>query len=803
MIRDLRFAFRMLLKTPAFTAIAVLALALGIGASTTTFSSVNAILLRPLPHLQDQHRILYLSQYFPRLGEHDLGLSLADMPEFAAARSLEGVGGAQEATYIISGERPQRYLGAHVSANLFSLLGVQPILGRSFRAGEDAPGAPPVALLGYQVWQKEFGGSPGVIGRVVPVNGKQATVVGVMPAGFRFPETSDIWMPFQPSEKDLQRGNFSLRGYARLKKGVSLEEGRTELEAIAGRLAAAFPATHSGCGVRLKLLRDELAEETRALVLLMMGAVIFVHLIACANVANLLLARGATRAKEIAVRLALGASRRQIIRHLLAESFVLGAAGSAAGILVAVWGVDLMVATIPVEIPYFIHFDLDWRVILFALGTGFVSSLVFGLFPALQASRPNLVETLKEGGRAGSGGARGLRVRNALVVSEVALALILLVGAGLMLRSFLKLQNADIGVDEASTLTFRVGLPPVQYRDQRDVVGFFEKLMPRLRRIPGVESSGATSSLPASGDVGLGGFSLFGEPEPTQLQEARLAHAVSITPGFLEVARIPLLRGRAFSESDGAEAPPVVMIDEVAARAWFPGLDPVGQRLRTLDKLGEKPKWLTVVGVVRRVEYERLTKQRHFPVVYMPESQKPSAFMSVLLRTKGEPMSLVKAAQNAVLSVNDGIPIYRVLSMEEVVAQSYWDRRFFGTLFVLFAGLALFLASLGLYGVMAYSVRQRTQEIGVRIALGAQARDVLGLVTGHGVRLILLGLMIGFFGAFFLVRLLDDSLHGIPAHDPVSFALVPLLLLAVGLVACYLPARTVLRLDPAEALRYE
>jgi putative ABC transport system permease protein len=728
-------------------------------------------------------------------------------------------------TVILAGENePERAYGTEISWDAFALFGVPPLHGRLFTAADIAPGAPEVALISHRLWLRRFGADPAVVDTTVTMNGQPVVIVGVMPPGWRYPEISDIWSPLRvEGEKATHRGYYWLDGRARLKPGVTLAEAQAETDAIMGALAAEFPQTNQGVGARLRPIREEANENTGHLTLLLFGAVLSVFLISCLNVANLLLARGAARAKEFALRLALGASRGRLIRQLLAESLALALLGGVGGILVALWGTDAMLAAIPVELPFWLRFDFDPRVFAFVLGLAVLGAMLFGLVPALRASRPNLVAELKEGGRTAdaTSGPRSQQLRHGLVIAEVAIALVLLVGAGLMMRSFLHLRHVERGYEPKGALTFRTGFPPVMFGKDRNIPArFFAELLPRLRAIPGVEAAGVVNVLPGFDD-NLSGYAVEGRPEVTEINAVPLAYTRHADAGYFKAMRIPLVAGRWFDDArDRADSPPVALVDELFARRNFGSAQAaLGQRLRPWepaarqapvqltpkpdDAESSRPKgWVEIVGVVGNIRH-RADRETKRPTIYYAHRQEPGNFLSVVLRTSGDPTALADAARNATLATNRDIPIYYVRTLEDVERRGFWHVRFFTELFSVFGLVALLLACIGIYGVMSYNVSLRTQELGLRMALGAQAGDVVRMVVQRGLKLVGLGLVIGIVAAFSLAHLLTGILYGVTPHDPPTFAVVPLLLAAVAVLACWLPSRRAVLIAPASALRAE
>ncbi|HWP42569.1 MAG TPA: ABC transporter permease [Blastocatellia bacterium] len=795
--QDLRYGARMLVKNPGFTVVAVIMLALGIGANTAIFSVVNAVLLRPLDY-EDPDRLVTVLENNWQKGWTRFAVAPGN---FAAWREqnqvFEQMAAFTGSSFTLVGEgEPEQLPGTRASANLFALLGVKPALGRDFLPEEDHPGGERVVIVSHRLWQRRFGADPGLVGKPLTLNGQSYTVVGVMPAGFLFPNPrTELWVPVAFSAGDLgNRGGHDYVAIARLKPGVTLEQAQTEMSAIAARLEEQYPETNAAWGARVTLLVEEVVGDVRPALLALVCAVAFVLLIACANVANLLLARAAARQKEVAIRAALGSSRSRLLRQLLTESVLLSLLGGAFGMLLAAWGVDALVSLGPANIPRLSQVGIDGRVLGFAFLISLATGIIFGLAPALQASQTDLSESLKEGGRSSSAGAGSQRLRRLLVVAEVALALALLVGAGLMIKSFVRLSEVETGFDSQNVLTAQITLPQSRYDDRQQQAAFFRQVLARIEALPGVESVGAASPLPFTGDRL---YSFIVEGHPTDNVPSANYYAVS--PDYFVTMGIPLLKGRFFTEADMAESPRVAIINETMARRYFPDEDPIGKRMNITNG----PEVMReIVGVVGDVKQYGLDTQSPAQM-YEPYLQRPYPGMTLVVRAASEPAGLIDAVRREVLAVDKEQPIARAQTMEEIIAKSVAPRRFSVILLAAFAAVALTLAAVGIYGVMSYLISQRTHEIGVRMALGAGRRDVLRLVVGQGMRLALLGVGIGLLAAFALTRLMESLLFGVSATDPLTYIVVALLLATSALLACYVPARRATKVDPLLALRYE
>ncbi|HYY56574.1 MAG TPA: ABC transporter permease [Pyrinomonadaceae bacterium] len=806
--QDLRYGLRTLSKTPGFTLAAVLALALGIGANSAIFSVANAVLLKPLPYSEPERLVMIWGDLF-KPGLDEIG---ASAPEFNDYREqghvFESLACYTEGGFNLSGEgEPERISGAYVSADLFPLLGVGPTLGRTFAVEEDQPGRDQVVVLSHSLWQRRFAADRSIVGKTVGINGKSMTVVGVMPSAFQFPDREvEIWKPLALDAEDRSeqsRGSHYLNVIARLKPGVSVEQAQAEIKGIAERIRQQHPDQYdNGFGAKIVSRHEQVVGPIRPVLLILLGTVGFVLLIACANVANLLFARAATREREMAIRTALGAGRWRIVRQLLTESLLLSLAGGAGGLLLALWGVDLLVALAPVDIPRLSEVRLDGRVLGFTLLVSLLTGGLFGLAPALRLSKPDLQESLKDGARGAGEGFRRQRMRNLLVVSEVALSLVLLIGAGLMIRSFLQVQKISPGFNPDRVLTMRLSLPQSKYAEAKQQRAFFEQLTARVSALPGVESVGAVNFLPMSKSGNMWSFAIEGRGNAVGPN----LHFRMISPDYFRTLSIPLDRGRQFTEQDREGAPPVAVINETMARTFFPGEDPLGKRIKLASMTSPFP-WLAVVGVVGDVKHYGLDEETK-PELYvsylqplLPNFNVSSLFLAV--RTTAEPAGLAAAVRREVAVLDKDQPVADIKTMEERLSESVAPRRFNMLLLAIFAALALILAAVGIYGVMSYSVTQRTHEIGVRMALGAQGSDVLRLVVGQGMILALAGVALGLLGAFALTRVMKTLLFNVSASDPLTFAGVAFVLSAVALLACLIPARRATRVDPMEALRYE
>ena len=806
--QDIRYGLRVLLKSPGLTAVAVIALALGIGANTAIFSVVNALLLESLPY-RDAERIVILWEHSRRFGNERNVLSPANFIDWREqSQSFEEMALFFDARFnLTGGEEPVELPGQAVTPNLFTLLGVEPILGRNLTAEDAAPDAPNAVVISYGLWQSRYGGDPGVIGRQLTLNTAQGSIVGVLPAGFQWHiqqnsqtgTPADIWVPF-PLGEDMRtrRGRF-VQAVGRLREGVSLEQARAEMNTIAARLEQQHPNFNANWGATLVPLREQLVGDVRPALWIMLGAVGFVLLIACANVANLLLARAAARQKEFAIRTALGAGRRRVIRQLLTESVLLSTLGGALGLLLAWWGVEALVALSPRELVNLESVRLSLPVLGFTLGVSFFTGLVFGLAPALEAARLNTSESLKEGGRGTTAGGRSRRLRSVFVVAEIALALVLLVSAGLLVRSFIRLQAVDPGFRADNLLTMRVQLPRGAYQEDQRAIAFYRQAVERIGALPGVASAGAVSYLPFTGIAAATRFTIEGRPEAASGED--ISTEVRVTSGdYFRAMNIPLLRGRLYNEQEMTESRHVIVINEAMARTHFPNEDPLGRRITVT--MSENPVPSEIIGIVGDSKHEGLDKEAR-PTVFWPHPELSYRAMTIVARTAGDPLALAQAAQREIQAIDPNQPVSTIRTMEQWLAESVARARFNTLLLGLFAALAFVLAAVGIFGVMSYTVTQRTHEIGLRMALGAQSRDVLLLIVGQGLTLTLVGVGLGLAGAYALTRLLASLLFGVTATDPVTYGVVAALLLAVALLACYIPARRATKVDPMEALRYE
>jgi putative ABC transport system permease protein len=811
LLQDIRYGARVLARRKGFTAVAVLTLALGIGANTAIFSVVNQLLLRPLP-FPDAERLVMLWEVTPE-GRHQNTTSRANFLGWREqSTAFEGMAAfSDQRINLAGGGEPEEVSVQIATPELFRVLGVEPIIGRGMTEEDARPGAPDVAVLGYGLWQRRYGGDPRVIGQPISLNGTPCTVIGVLPAGFEWHirkrsstgRPAEIWMVLpmrMEGEGANARGRF-LSTVARLKPGVSLEQAQAEMKTIASRLEQDAPRYNKGFGAEVIPLREQFVGNVRPALLILLGAVGFVLLIACANVANLMLARAAAREKEIAVRTALGASRMRIVRQLLTESVLLALLGSLLGLGLAWWGINALVMISPRDLVNLQGVGLNLTVLAWTLAVSLLTGIIFGIAPALDATRLNLNDALKEGGKgAGGQGARSRRLRSAFVVAEVALALVLLASAGLLVKSFIRLQKIDTGFNTENVLTMVVRLPDGKYKEDAQFVAFFRQAMERIRALPGVRAVGMVNYLPLYGGPGSQtGFTIEGRPEPPPGEEPA-THVRVTDSGYFSAMGIPLLRGRNFTDLETSEARRVIMISESMAEQHFPGEDPLGKRISV--EMFEKPVMTEIIGIVGDVRYDSLT-DRAEPTVYFPHPELTYAFMTLVIRTDGDPAAMAPTVQRELRAIDPDQPVSDVRTMNQVMADTTGRARFNTLLLALFAGLATLLAAVGIFGVMNYSVALRTHEIGIRMALGAQPGGILMLILKQGLLLTLIGIGIGLIGALALTRVMSSLLFGVEATDPATFIAIVLLLAVVSLIACYIPARRATRVDPMIALRYE
>ena len=796
-IKDIRYGLRSLLKRPGFTAIALIALTLGIGANTAIFSLVNAVVLQPLPY-PDPDRLVW-AWGTVRNGTNRASVAPLDYLDFRNQNKTFEQFAAQftlpaSANFTGSGE-PERLTASAITGNFFDAFGVRPVLGRGFSLENEKPGHDQVTVLSYALWQRRFGGDPQIVNKTLTLDGKPYQVIGVMPADLRLPQTAELWVPlnFDAHPGMKQRRAHFLRPIGRLKAGVSMSQAQADIDLIAAQLEQQFPDTNKGWSLGLVSLREQLVGNSRTIVFILFGAVGLVLLIACANVANLLLVRAAARQKEIALRTALGASRWRIVRQMITESLLLSLVGGALGALVARWGVELLVRLSEDSLPATVNVTIDTTVLVFTLLISIVTGLLFGLAPVSRSVKVDLIDSLKDGARGTEGTLRN-RTRSLLVVFESAVAVMLLIGAGLLVRSLIELQRVDPGFDSNNLLTLSIALPEQKYEGEGKAANFFQQLDTRVASIPGVESVGLITELPLTGQLNDISFTVEGRP-PVSPDQAFPTDWRRVNQNYFRTLRIPLLRGRNFTEQEVRQGDKVVIVSQQLVATAFPNEDPLGKRIVTMFGFPYE-----IVGVAGDIRHNSLQIQP-FATMYFPDIN--AGRMNLLVRTQGDPLSIVGAVRKEVHALDPDQPIAEVKKMSDWVDSSVAAERYRTTLLTLFAALAMILAATGIYGVMSYSVAQRTHEIGVRMALGARRVDVLKMVVREGMILTLIGVVLGLGGAFALTRVMSSFLFGVTAKDPLTFGVVSALLIAVAFVACFVPARRATKVDPLVALRYE
>ena len=802
--QDLRYGFRMLAKNPGFTLVAVLAIALGIGANTTMFSCVNALLLKPFS-FANQDRLIMIWERVPDAGIKRGSVAPGNFVDWRdQTKAFEEMAAfSKRAFNLTEGDQPERVSGARVSPRFFAALNVTPARGRVFTDEEGQPGREQVALIKESLWTRRYASDPNMVGSQIKVDGKPFTVVGILPKEFNFPVNgSEIWTPLAFDAKEqADRGGHYLEVIGRLKPGITRAQAQSEIDSISQRTQREFPETNSGRSGFVEGLNESYTRGSRVYLNVLMGAVVFVLLIACANVANLLLVRSTSRQKEIAVRMALGGSRWRLIRQLLTESLVLSFIGGSLGLLFSVWGIEFIKGGIPPGftqyIPGWEKMSLDSSVLLFTIAITLLTGIVFGLAPAFHATRLNLNESLKESGKGTSSGASRNRLRSLLVIAEIALSLVLLVGAGLMIRSFVQLIRSDLGVRASNVLTMELSIPRVKYPEEQQRVNFYQELIGRIQNLPGVTHAAAVNYVPMGRSSSSANFRVDGQPAPPKGKEPLADYRV-ITPRYFEAIGTPVRQGRVFTEQDKKGSTPVVIINEQLARRYFPAGDALGKRLVISEEDGP----LEIVGIAADVKDEDLDEEAEM-TIYRPFVQEPWWSMALVVRTNSEPTQFATLIRNEVRAVDAEQPVYNIKTMEQIVDESISAKRLAMTMLGFFAFGALLLAAIGIYAVMSYAVTSRSHEIGIRMALGAQPGDILRLIIGQGLMLTLIGVVLGLMGAFAMTRAMTEILYGVKATDPLTFGGISLLLSLVAFIACYLPARRATRVDPMIALRYE